>query len=336
MPPLPVPEVQKLILDEFQGIDIERGVLERPISSFRLLQNFDLIKPGVIRKVQGSIKLQQISTNPVVGLRDYQQVPTGPLSLVAVDSFGGMFFTPILDNPWTSVGALYTPPSVMETAPFMVSLPFDDATLGKKQYIVVTIGLKGQPKKWDGTIGGITDLGILNPGDTFTVLYQHSAAIPQLHYTNTLTSVVQLLYSSPDPLQGISIVTGRQYRASWYNPTTKHDSSLFPLSLAPYSLEISDTPQSPTKPLGTLIAEQVAQNVMAVPIFLDNLPTRSDILKVTAPQEGYTKLRIWATRDGGGQFFLVPRLYDINGKAVTDDDGAIDFDNVGSAGGPAT
>lgn len=333
--PLPPAQTQKLPIDGWQGIDIERGVLERAVSSFQLVENFDLVKHGVVRKIRGNQRVAQVSGNPLIALRDFQTEFAGVLKLIiVVDNMGLVYALNQEDFSVVEIGRpLYSPPGVMDSAPFLVSLPLADIpTDGTVNYVFITIGTKGTVKKWDGTALPITDVGIPNPGDTWAVLYQNSVVVPQIFYNNITLGKPIYQYTSPDSTQGIPDVVGRRYRATWYNPITGHDSSLFPLSLTPWptQLDVAPPPESTTKSLGTVYTTQDAQYLMAVPLFLDNLPNRLPLSPapfppVTIPQDGYSKIRFWRTLDGGTEFFLLPRIYDYRGNVVSDDNGAVDI-----------
>lgn len=329
--PLPPAEQKGVMIIDFQGVNVERNELVRPESSWQQLENFDLVKPGVIRKILGNKRLtiDPVAGDFIVAFRDYQKVSTGPELLVVITAGGKIYFSGMTDDPIALVaaaGELFDGVTlgVMDEAPFVVSLPFNED--GEQvQYIVTTIGDKGFPQKWNGLV--ITRLGIANPGDLFTVPYEHSIALPQLLYNDAAVGRIYH-YTSPNPDQGIPVVIGKQYRASWYDPTTGHDSSLFPLHLGEYATDFN-LPQntSVTKKLGTLVTQSAAPFVMAAPMFFDNLPERTVPLPaITDPQTGYTKFRIWTTKDGGPDFYLLPRLYDKYGRLISDENGAVDID----------
>lgn len=329
-----------LPISNFQGLNIERGILSRPINSFSRLENFDLVVPGVIRKVRGT---KVLTTTPaaaaVVAFRDYQKTPLGAELLVVVDAKGALYKSGSVADPINliNVNNLYETGETLEEAPFIVALPFKedadgDGQFDKVQYIVVTVGRWDYPKYWDGLNDDIWQLGIPNPGDSYTVPYQHSVVTPQILYTHA--SLGQIFRrSSPNSEDGIQVVNGRQYRASWYNPVTGHDSSLFPLSLAPIIIE-GNPPNPPpnksaTKPGGTVYGTQQAPYLMSQPLFFDDLPDRTGSSYIIAPQPGYTRIRIWRTADGGQDFYLLPVVYNKDGQVVTDSNGAIDFDAEG-------
>lgn len=327
--PLPPANSQNLIINDWQGIDIERNVQARPENSFKDLVNFDLVKPGVIRKIRGTKRLTvEALTSPIVGFRDFQAVPGAPEFLVVVSASGKLYLSNMNADPivLTLIGNLYSPVSLMDEAPFIVSLPmfFEGEN---RQAVVITLGTKNDVQKWNGAgvlQSDITRLGIDNPGDLFTVDFQHSLALPQfIYHDGTLGADIYLNTAPTDDL-GVPIVTGRQYRASWYNPDTKHDSSLFPLHFGDCLTDFN-IPQdtSKTKPFGILQTKDPARFVMAAPMFFDNLPQRTPAEPFPAPQVGYNNFRIWATQDGGTEFFLVPILYDQYGRIITDEDSSI-------------
>lgn len=339
--PLPEPKEQKLQILDFQGIDIERGVQVRSENSFAELENFDLVKPGVIRKVKGNKRLtiDSLTNDQVVALRDWQAIPGGTEYLVVVSAGGSLYLSGVNDDPITLslIGDLYTPASFMDEAPYIVSLPFMYEG-EKRQFIVVTVGTKGFPQKWDGVAplqADITRLGIENPGDAFTEPYEHSLAAPQLFYLDVgtfpppLSQLTIYLYATPNPNQGVPIVSGRQYRAVWYNPKTGHRSSLFPLHLGTLNYEATLGAYivvAANKPLGVVQSTPDASFIMAVPLLLDNGSNHDPTVAIDIPSPGYTHIQIFATLDGGQDFFLVPRIFDKYGELITNEDGAISID----------
>lgn len=330
--PAPSPLPQKLQIVDLQGVNIERGVLVRPPSSFATLENFDLVKPGVIRKCKGNKKLTlSPALAPIVAQRDFQTSPTGPEILICVDALGNLYTSGMVDDPiaLSAPIALYTPASLLTEAPFIVSLPFKNG-VDRQQYAIITVGTKGQPVKFDGSV--VTELGIENPTDEWTEDYQHSATIPQDF--NTVAGSVIYTNTTPNPAQGVPISVGRRIRWSWYNPTTKHDSSLAGLNQGQYPTDrilgptAGATVPNPAKPAGTVVTVNIAPYVMQYPIFLENKPTSFAFTAITPPTSGYTKMRFWATRDGGTEYYLLNRLFNIYGLLLTDDEGAIDLTSL--------
>jgi hypothetical protein len=347
--PLPRARKQQLVETNLQGLNIERGVLVRPANSFTKLENFDLVKNGVIRKVKGNkILTSTPAPSPIIGFRDYQREPSGPVTLVVVSSSGRLYRTGMSDPiALTDVDDLYDPAKgKLDEAPFIVSLPFTEYTgemgaVKTVQYVVITVGDKDFPKYWDGNGIAIYNLGIPNPGDSYVVPFEHSVYIPMLFYTNDTqpndpdTPLVILRGTSPNPEDGVNISpgAGRRYRASWYNPVTGHDSSLFPLSYEPAPLEDEFSgyryTTSNTRPAGIVEGTTAAPYVMAIPLFLANLTDLTQFPIITEPQPGYTHIRFWSTRTGDTHYYLVPVIRDGRGKVVSDVHGAVDFVEIG-------
>lgn len=330
--PLPQVTVQNLVVTDFQGLNIERNVLVRPENSWQALVNFDLVKPGVIRKIKGNKRLTINPVSPLVAFRDYQKAQGGPEFLVAVSATGRVYISGVQDDPITliEVGQLLDPLQHFDETPYIVSVPFMENG-DQVQYIIITCGDTRQPVKFNGLpLDGITVLGIQNPGDTWTVEGQHAVVAPQLIYNEPTLGDIYL-YTSPNPAQGVGINAGRQYRAAWYNSVTGHRSSLFPLSnltLATQATLGSTDVKSANKPLGILQTTTPAPFVMAVPLFLDNAPDHLPIELIPAPQQDYNQIQIFATRDGDGTFYLVPTLYDRDGAVLTDENSAISLSDL--------
>lgn len=322
---LPVPSVQ--------GINVERGVLARPFSSFVILENFDLVKPGTIRKCRGN---KLLTTDPaaaaIVAFRDFQTTANGAEITVYVAANGFLYISGMTADPITlNFKASLTAGVQLEEAPFLVSLPFPNESFTDfVQYCIITLGSLAEIQKFDGV--DVTRLGIENPTDTWDVLYKHSAAIPQNLYTNVEAGVI-FQYTTPNPAQGVPVTIGRRYRWSWFNPTTKHDSSLAALHQEQFVVDTLLSPSAVAIPIknkaaGTVITAQNAPFVMAVPIFLDNKPNSYTFEDIPPPDAGYTKIRFWATRDGQVEYFLVPRLYDYDGVVITDEDSAVNLTDL--------
>mgnify|MGYP001605011166 CR=1 FL=1 len=328
--PLPPAEQKRMLLGDFQGINIERSVLVRPENSWAELENFDLVKPGVIRKILGNklITSEPIPNDFFVALADYQKVVTGAKFIAGISAAGTLYHAvPGSGDPllFISDGELYPAANgVLAEAPYVVSLSFEED--GENvQYLVITLDSKDFPKKWNGL--AITRLGVVNPTDTWTILYQHSAIIP----INSGSAPGQIQYLTDNELYGIPITVGRQIRWSWYNPTTGHDSSLAALSQTEWIIPAGaidiDTPQI-SRPAGIVKGLFGKNFVMAYFITLDNLPDRSLTNFVLPPQPGYTQIRYWATRDGGEVFYLLPKLYDNFGLVISDENGAVNINEI--------
>jgi hypothetical protein len=340
--PNPQSQLLQVNIDGFQGIDIERGVLERAVNSFSRLDNFDMTKRRVLKKIAGNVMLSNISTEAIVALRDYQLTPASPHYLVSIDDVGIMRFQPnvlVSGNLCGADGNLLKGVLIpkLDTAPFMVSLPLVDTDLmeGVRNYIFVTLNGLADVQKWDGTQDpdGITVVGVANPTDSWNVQYLHSLIVPQQLYIRT--DIGTSYYgTSPNASQGIPLVFGRRYRWTWYNPRTQHDSSLAANSLAPVPtdmlriVELATHQQSPAKPGGVALTTNNASFLMAAPLFFDNMPNRLVAEPILSPGPGYTHVRVWATRDGGTDYWLVPRLYNQFGQVATDANGAIPIINL--------
>lgn len=328
--PLPPVELQKITISDFEGIDIERGKLVRAIGSFSSLVNYDLVKPGVIRKTKGNLKLNTNAiafSDYIIAFADYQAAMGGNQLVIFVTALGRVYesLADVGAINFILVGNLFSPvDGAMKEVPYLVSLPFSLPDGTTKQFMVITADDSADVQKFDGL--GLTRLGIPNPGDGFTVPFQHSVAVPQLLYNDSALGKDIYIYSSPNQNQGIPVSIGKQYRAAWYNSSTGHVSSLFPLSLNLWPTAFSQAtppPSSLTKPLGTLVASSDAPYVMAAPLFLDNLPLRTTLDPITQPQQDYDSLQIYTTKDGDGTFYLLPIVYDGYGKIISDENGAV-------------
>ena len=317
----------RLLVDNFEGINIEKGVLTRPENSFKRLDNFDLVKVGAIRKIKGNKRLTVDggqADSAIVAMRDFQSVPSGPERLVVIAISGKLYISGLAADPISliNLAALTTVP--LDTAPFVVSLPVRNSSNAFQQYIFVTLGDLGPPKKFDGV--NTTRVGVLNPADMFSDPHEHSLVIPQLLYTDPALTAEIYQYTSPDPRQGIPVVQGKRYRYSWYNPTTRHDSSLAPLYVDPVSTYYGiPVPASGTsKPGGIVVTTPAAPYVMAVPLFFNAIPRTPSTAIVPPDVDGvYTHIRIWSTRDGAQEYYLVATIRNESGTIVSDDDGAV-------------
>lgn len=169
--------------------------------------------------------------------------------------------------------------------PFVGLMPgtFIDTTI---QYLVTTT--QDKPMKWESGASSTSDLGIAAP-------------------VNGLTAIGLLLSDSEQ--NSVNLVVGRRYRYTFWNPITRHESSPSPDIEANNPLDATTPYTSTIGPSAFLSAND------AFPFI------RSVLLRrvLEAPGNGYTHFRVYATRDGSTEFFLV------NGLVGSDIDQALTF-----------
>lgn len=126
-------------------------------------------------------------------------------------------------------------------------------------------------------------------------------------------------------LAGYAPAAGRFYTWTYYNPNTLHDSSPAPatgplkvlgLDASPVGLQQLNGSLTPvlTTPGGSAKAFRSYQSVYLEIPTAALTPTFGD---------GYTHIRVWGTKDGGSNFFLVTQLYDNNGNLISNGDGSV-------------
>lgn len=327
MPQQPV----RLEITNFGGLNIERGALVRPSNTFRLIENWDLVREGGIRKSRG-LKLlgplipfvdsPQPLEHPIVAFRDYRRTPAEDGVLIAVDKAGVLYSLPLYDEFF--IGGFPTlnllDSGEVSESPFLAIVQgnYNNETI---QYLIITLDSQDYPKKYDGTT--VTKLGIDRPDKNWTIDSERSI-------------IVRIIETTADEDLGIASNRGHKYRWRFYNPITKHFSSPAPLSDRTGKIRtyVGDTNDTLDELLGQALGVSFGPDsryVREVRLSIDD-PPGADGEQWNDPDvyldwinNGYTKIRIERTRDGADEFYFLPRLYDRFGCLITDDEGNIDI-----------
>lgn len=129
-------------------------------------------------------------------------------------------------------------------------------------------------------------------------------------------------------LNGYNPIAGRAYQWTYYNPQTLQESSPSPFAGKTTIIETDNSNSQvtingsivfplpiPVTPTGTQGLQNTSYQIyyMAIPVSAFPPPIG----------QGYTTIRVYATKDGGSVFFLVPTLYDEDGHQITNSDGSI-------------
>jgi len=153
--------------------------------------------------------------------------------------------------------------------------------------------------KWDGT--NVTQVGVSAPGTPVT-------ANP--------------LVVTPN-FNGYGPIAGAFYAFTLFNPQTLHESSPSPL-FGPTTFYATDLTTNKTingafiPPLPQPATGLQPQSYQEIRICV-----RQSAITAVAIGQGFTHVRFYRTKDGGGTLFLLTQLFDINGNIITNSDGSI-------------
>ena len=341
------PQERLLELTELTGLDLDRGVLVRPIESFSRLENFDVSTPGSIRKTGGISEFSSPtlgSGSVIAGIFDHRNYGTGAYIQAIISSVGRFVnITGGLES------FLVQDHNAEQLDPFMVEWVWEGtAFVDPINHTVYTRGPNQRPAVFyydTGTASYKTrDLGVSNPEDDYD---------SSKNYHHALVSVYH--FASPDPGKGVYLGSGgRRYTWTWYDSVRKHDSSpapyhlgdandIYPITAVPGMNIPADIDAGgvifPIRKPGSFSIIQPSElypYVTEIQLSINEGSTWGDNAAVEQPSYGktgpgdaiYDKIRIWATKDGGDELFLVPKLYDTVGNLLSDNEGAIAVSDV--------
>lgn len=273
-------ETIPLEVRNLQGLQLDRTPLSRAENTWTELANFVQTEGGAIKKTLGPLLYSDVGENhPVVAVRGYKRLPSEELSLYALSMSGrlqdithGMFAVQFPNVGIPFVGVFQG----QEKDP-SVAGEFLDIN-----YLITTVG-NGRPRKWNGlVIEAPTEIGVAPPpdGGYISAMWLMPKEILQFATTVNPAPDTPTLRARALPLR-----IGRRYTWTYYNPTTNHESSPAPVS-DELLLEAGDIP---------------ASHLLTVVML--SLPANP-------PQfgTGYTRRKVYATHDGGAEFFLVKGL----------------------------
>jgi hypothetical protein len=259
-----------------RGIYLDGAVALRPENSWSDARNFDLNVEGSLRKVLGNTELvpDLVYEFPIVAATVYRRTLESERTVVGIDEAGTVYD--------------------LETGFVLTSIPV--ATVGPRPSLLVMPGLSGNTRinylivtteggsvyKWDGvTLNPVTVVGCI-PAD--------------------MATTIRSLYYNTDEQRGIPILASRRYRWTWYNPTTKLDSS---------PSEITEVGE----PWPSVIAQGATlyppPNTLVTMVSLFGPTTR-----VGKYGDGYTRVRWWTSQDGGQTFYLNTGIRAWNGATL--------------------
>lgn len=272
------------------GLVTDGSVVNRPPNSWTVLQNLDLYITGSVRKMRGWRDL--LGGSPPTVYRD-QAGQVSPIVEATVYRrrpeedriVVGICENGCLYNLETSLLLGMVPISI-GSAPSLAVMPGLVGDVLVNYLVITTEG--GALYKWDGG-GVITRVGC----------QQASPAVQ-----------IRGLYYTTDPARGIPILASRRYRWAYFNPTTKLESSLSDI------IEV-DEPWPSVIAQGAMIYPPA--NTQATMIMIDTLTTALPVYG-----DGYTRKRIYTSRDGSQTFFLNTGLLDEQGRGA-DVDGSYSY-----------
>lgn len=353
-------ELEPIVVQGFSGLNLKVDLVNRPPNSWRRLENCDLYVPGSIRKVFGPLKYGPLQPSLILNFAEYKPTGKAPVQLIGIGEDGNLYdlttgtmyptgIGPISDPPWMGMlpgtlipfefiawqktfavtaneavakysvdGNLYifvaqnggftgaqepTWPlpggTVLDGGVTWSNIGLRDSVDFKHNYLVI-LPPTGQPVKFDGTT--TTEIGVSAPGVQLGIL----------NYKQTTSGA-----------RGITINAGRLYAWTWFNPTTLHESSPSPL-LGSVTFFATDVSALVTK-LGDFLPALVGN------AFYSQVTLGIPAIAITPPiGSGYDHIRIYATKDGGAELFLIQTIYDDQGDVITDANGAISISLLGS------
>lgn len=271
-------ENKSAVVDALAGLYLDGNTRTRPLGTFRVLNGWDQATPGMLRKVRGPSLYNANAYDSVVRhIQTYRRT--------AADDPRVLVITNQSIYDLDTGGLLASLVDANDRYPFVACLPgrYNDDTV---TYVYVTREAD-PPRKWSGVEGeAASPVGVSAP--------TQGVAITRMVLGGDQTLNDPQLGGFPYPSQGagVPILTQRAYRWTYFNPTTKHESSP---SDTPNSAVISPDLQPNLYTPNTALAamyNRFLSIMMAVP--------------TTAPGygDGYTRKRLYCTHDGGSEYFL--------------------------------
>src|SRR3990172_5147919 len=121
-----------------QGLELEEDAVVRVPFSWRRLENFDLFKPGSIRKVPGpALFNNNLYDSPIVAIKAYRALPSDSALILGLSQNGTLYDIEtgaIVDSLGLDVGY----PFVTLMAGQLVYDPLDPDSVKTVQYLITT------------------------------------------------------------------------------------------------------------------------------------------------------------------------------------------------------
>lgn len=288
-----LPVDKQIELLDLAGLELDGDQHLRNPKSFRRVDNFDLVNTGALRKSKGLDDLvfcMSYAPEWIVEARTYRRKAEEELLIIGVSNQGNLY------NLVT--GALAADPlNVATTRPFVAVVQGSErvgaAAAYPINYLIYTTD-DGSLWMWNGGAGVPVRVGAAGPSG------------PQLK------AWVYGVSGHSDSQKGLQILVARKYRYVFYNRQTRHETSP-----SEDRLDITVGVETVVYPNSTLPDKPYVASVFLV----------CEGPSVAIYNQGYQYIRLYATLDGGGDFFLVrdaiTRLQSDNSWHTTDDDGAL-------------
>lgn len=213
-------------------------------------------------------------------------IPPSPTVIVEMAAYKQTPTTPFVDIGVGADGSLYD----LITAQFLASLG----------------GLPGQPFvcTFPGTaFTGAAILYLLSTLQGAPPVKYDGVSVTPIGVSPPIGSVAVTPNFSATNASAYLMQVGIQYLWTYFNPDTLHESSPSPVTDTSII-----TPTTNQPPLATPFITQIRLDI----------PTPDPAIGV-----GYSKIRIYRTRDGGATFFLLPKVYNATGMILTDSNDSV-------------
>ena len=179
-----------------------------------------------------------------------------------------------------------------------------------RNYIIIQPN-DSQPYKFDGAL--LTPIGVAIP--------EVPASIKSFQY------VIGYVPSAPF----YTMQVGVQYAYTWFNPVTLAESSPSLLTGPQVTIIAADAAFASKQVPGSFLPAVL--NAPAAATYVLEVQVEIPTDQLVAPYgSGFTKVRFYQTRDGGGQLFLIQTVYDANNNPISDPNGAVGISQLPSAG----
>lgn len=266
------------------GLELDAPEHVRPVGSFQLLENFELTRAGTIRKFRGIEQIAEVVYDtPIVAVISYKgsaarkiyglaqsgkmyDLVAGTLAVDFGVSFGAEARIVVYEGPANDVGG--------------------GSGQAVHQYLLV-FGNAGQPPyRWDPE--GEVSIFNTNPAQigvdppTTDLMMDYAFVVSAEHLGINTTPYIQPLIA-------------KQFQWTFYNRALNHDSS--PSPVGPISVF---TPQSYVQIIEP-VTYQIEDAIVGIQLRVD----LTDPTIATAQARGYHEIRLWETRDGSEEFYLV-------------------------------
>jgi len=213
----------------------------------------------------------QVYDSPITAIRNYRRKVSDPLMKIGISVQGFLYD---LDT-----GVVLTKfPTV--NIPYMTIITGIDNGETINYLVVTTAGQ--YPHKWNGVVG-----------DPTTQVGYQALQFPVVATPNSV-SIIGYLPAAVGPTRytALQLLVGRKYRVTRWNPNTKHETS-------PSDDNLFTTPDTASmiEPDADITKIYITQ--VAIGLSGEDATANADAIAA-----GYTRLRVYATRDGGNTFYL--------------------------------